>query len=100
MRAAGRSCRTSWQNTFCSRTRRAISWAYWAPKSRIRTRSLSGRGVMAGGLLIGEPGEQLLQRGLVVDVPVAHEALDFPLKLITVVDHFHFPALTRNVDLY
>src|SRR5207302_3530307 len=22
------------ENTFCSRTRRAISWEYWAPKSR------------------------------------------------------------------
>src|SRR5215831_18657097 len=46
-RAAGRSWRTSWQKTFCSRTRRAISWPYWAPKSRISTRSLAGSGVMA-----------------------------------------------------
>ena len=26
------------QYTPCSRTRRAMSWVYWAPKSRIRTR--------------------------------------------------------------
>src|SRR5437764_11250119 len=97
MRAAGRSWRTSWQKTFCSRTRRAMSWAYWAPKSRTRMRSLSGSGVMAGGrllvgelsrhvflsgrgsfgaavgLLVGEPGEQVVQRGFVLHRSGLHE---------------------------
>ena len=35
--------RTIWQKTFCSRTRRAMSWPYCDPKSKMRTRSLSGR---------------------------------------------------------
>src|SRR3954471_22438519 len=41
-RAARRSWRTTWQKTLSSRTRRAISWAYCEPKSKTRTRSLSG----------------------------------------------------------
>ena len=39
-RAAGRSCRTTWQKTFCSRTRRAMSCPNCEPKSKIRTSSL------------------------------------------------------------
>src|SRR5262245_10330433 len=39
-RVAGRSWRTIWQKTFSSRTRRAMSWAYCEPKSKIRTSSL------------------------------------------------------------
>ena len=32
--------RTIWQKTFCSRTRRAMSWPYCEPKSKIRMRSV------------------------------------------------------------
>src|SRR5436309_1954873 len=99
-RAAGRSWRTIWQKTFCSRTRRAMSWPYCEPKSKIRMRSRSGSGVMAGrGLFIGELGEQLLQRGLVLHGPGFHEALDLPLELVAVIDQFYFPALAGHVDL-
>src|SRR5689334_17725811 len=38
-RSAERSGRWISQYTFSSRTRRAISWVYWLPKSRIRIRS-------------------------------------------------------------
>ncbi len=31
--SAGKSCRTIWQKTFCSRTRRAMSWPYCEAKS-------------------------------------------------------------------
>src|SRR5262249_21954529 len=73
-RAAGRSCRTTWQKTFCSRTRRAMSWPYCAPKSRIRTSSCSGGawvGVMTAILkkfrgltrLESPPGQVLHQPG-------------------------------------
>src|SRR5437588_3263962 len=41
-RSAVRLLRTIWQKTFSSRTRRAISWPYCEPKSRIKMRSLSG----------------------------------------------------------
>src|SRR4051794_27892755 len=34
-------CGTTSEYTHASRTRRAISWAYWAPKSTTRTRSWS-----------------------------------------------------------
>jgi glycine/D-amino acid oxidase-like deaminating enzyme len=37
-------CGTISEYTFASRTRRAMSWAYWAPKSTTRT----GRGVVVG----------------------------------------------------
>ena len=40
-RAAGRSWRTIWQKTFCSRTRRAMSCPNCEPKSKIRTSSSS-----------------------------------------------------------
>src|SRR2546423_14476098 len=69
-RAAGRSWRTIWQKTFRSRTRRAISWAYWDPKSKIRTSSLAGDGAIRVGHLgsgfgrLGELLEQLLHGGL------------------------------------
>src|SRR5262249_31245142 len=46
-RAAVKSCRTSCPKTFCSRTRRAISWPYCAPKSKINTRSLSSNCVIS-----------------------------------------------------
>src|SRR4051812_932784 len=95
-RSAGRSWRTTWQKTFCSRTRRAISWPYCEPKSRISTRSLSERGVMAAGcLLVREPGEQLLQRGLVLDLAGTHEALDVDRTLLDDVD---FPVLAGDPD--
>ena len=51
-RSADRSWRTIWQKTFCSRTRRAMSWAYCEPKSKIRTRSVSDMVVMSGGSLL------------------------------------------------
>src|SRR5436305_14437857 len=38
-RSAGMSWRTTWQKTFSSRTRRAMSCPNWAPKSKIRTSS-------------------------------------------------------------
>src|SRR3712207_4717682 len=49
MRSAGRSWRTIWQKTFCSRTRRAMSWPYCEPKSKIRMRSVSGVVVIGVG---------------------------------------------------
>ena len=41
------SWRTIWQKTFCSRTRRAMSWAYCEPKSKTSTRSSEIRVVSA-----------------------------------------------------
>ena len=35
--STGIVCGTISEYTFASRTRRAISWAYWAPKSTTRT---------------------------------------------------------------
>src|SRR5207248_10254984 len=94
IRAADRSWRTIWQKTFWSRTRRAMSWPYCEPKSKIRMRSRSGSGVMAGrGLFVGILCEQFGKRGLVLHGPGFHEALDLPLKLVAVIDQFHFPAL-------
>src|SRR5262245_20467083 len=81
-RAAGRSWRTSWQKTLCSRTRRAISWPYCAPKSKIRTRSLSGCACIAithfrgCGFGIRTEGEQLPEGRFVGDFPAAAEPLD------------------------
>src|SRR6266700_3628914 len=90
IRSAGRSWRTSWQKTFCSRTRRAISWAYCAPKSRTRTRSRSEEGFMfLANLLRGwlggverVLGEQLVQHGLVIDVAVTPESLDINAAIV------------------
>src|SRR5258705_6300004 len=45
--ATGIECGTISEYTLASRTRRAISWAYWAPKSTTRT----GRGDVMGGSL-------------------------------------------------
>src|SRR5947208_16777558 len=92
-RSAARSWRTIWQKTFCSRTRRAISWPYCEPKSKIRTRSLSGSGVMGvpcrsrslfrvGGVL----GEQFLKRGFVGHFAAAPESLDLHVDLVAVID--------------
>src|SRR5713101_4877992 len=92
-RAAGRSWRTIWQKTFCSRTRRAISWPYCAPKSRIRIRSLSGC-LMAGcRLLVGELGNQLLQDRFVVNVAVTDEAFHVHGAIL---EKINLPILARN----
>src|SRR5215831_4605752 len=56
-RAAGKSWRTSWQKTFCSRTRRAMSWPYCAPKSKTRMRSVSGVTFILG--ICGPRGEHV-----------------------------------------
>src|SRR5262249_36949833 len=97
-RSAVRSWRTSWQKTFCSRTRRAISWPYWAPKSKTRIRSLSGRVVILVHrlFLIRELGKQFIERRFVVDVAIAAETLNFNLNFIIVIDEFDFPALAGN----
>src|SRR5439155_14571969 len=86
MREAGSSWRTIWQKTFCSRTRRAMSCPYWAPKSKIRMRSFSGNGVMGSDcgyglilvyVLVGmrfflrPQGEQFLKHRFVVDFSIA-----------------------------
>src|SRR5438105_9306136 len=90
-RAAGRSWRTIVQKTFCSRTRRAMSWPYCAPKSRIRMRSLSGRDIVGDRLFnfVGELGEQFVQRRFIVHVTVRHEPLDLDMDLITVVNELN-----------
>src|SRR5437870_7630718 len=79
-RSAARSWRTIWQKTFCSRTRRAISWPYCEPKSKTWTRSVSGSGVMLlnrfRGFRLGPRGEQLFEHRVVVNLPVAAEPLD------------------------
>src|SRR5262245_471784 len=99
-RLAGRSWRTTWQKTFCSRTRRAISWPYCEPKSKIKTRSLSGSDILAYRFfLVGKAGEQFFQGGFVVDVAIADEPLDLHLNLIAIIHKFNFPALARDVDL-
>src|SRR4051812_35969729 len=62
---------------------------------RTRTLSLLGSAVMAGALLIGELGEPLLERGFVVDVPAADEALDVDLP---VGEEVNFPVVARTAD--
>src|SRR5205814_8179319 len=86
-RGADRSWRTIWQKTFCSRTRRAMSWPYCAPKSKTRTSSLSGGDTIL--LLWFEgcrfrpcpQGEQLFKDRFVVDVAVAPIALDIDVAV-------------------
>src|SRR5437660_10374263 len=97
-RAAGRSWRTSWQKTFCSRTRRAMSWPYCAPKSKISTRSLSGSSVIVVHSLrrrfvVGTQGEQLLEHGFVIDVAIAAIAFDGDSTLL---EKFDFPVFARG----
>src|SRR5437773_5020359 len=100
-RAADRSWRTIWQKTFCSRTRRAISWPYWAPKSKIKMRSFSGNGIMLlDGILgwcffIGTKGEQLLQDCFVMNLAVAPITFD----LHFVVEHeLDLPVFSRGLS--
>src|SRR5215831_16280293 len=89
-RAAGRSWRTSWQKTFCSRTRRAISWPYCEPKSKIRTRSLSCNGVTLlnrfRSFRLGPCGEQFFEHSVVVNPPVAAEPLDVHSAVLEEID--------------
>src|SRR3954465_3309675 len=97
-RSALRELRTIWQKTFCSRTRRAMSWPYCEPKSKIRTRSRSGSGVMAGrGLFVGELGEQFGERGLIVEVAVAAEAFDIHRAVI---QEIHLPSFARHGHIH
>src|SRR5947209_5941267 len=99
----GRSWRTNWQKTFRSRTRRAMSWPYCAPKSNTRTRSLSGACVVNGPPpshaheLGQEPVELLLAAG---DAAGADEALDLDLDVVAVLGQLDLPALAgdRHVD--
>src|SRR5215218_9253173 len=44
------SCRTSSEYTRCSRTRRAISWAYWPPQSSTSTGRSSSVSAAAGSV--------------------------------------------------
>src|SRR4029450_3334511 len=50
---------TTSENTWHSRTRRAMSWAYWAPKSSTRTVSCPGAGVVMGRRIPGRGGRLL-----------------------------------------
>src|SRR5260370_5347375 len=101
-RAAGKSWRTIWQKTFCSRTRRAMSWTYCAPKSKIRMRSLSGSGVMVlydpscYRFCIRKLAEQFFKSGLVVDFAITLETLDI---YAAVVQEIHLPALAWHIDM-
>src|SRR4051794_6345973 len=57
--ATGVVCGTISEYTRASRTRRAMSWAYWAPKSTTRTRSWSvvtARSLAAENFLAFSPG--------------------------------------------
>src|SRR5262249_38017628 len=89
-RPAGRSWRTIWQKTFCSRTRRAISWPYCEPKSKIRTRSLSCNGVTLlnrfRSFRLGPCGEQFFEHGVAVNPPVAAEPLDVHSAVLEEID--------------
>src|SRR5436190_13277916 len=93
-RVAGRSWRTSWQKTFCSRTRRAMSWPYCEPKSKIRMRSRSGSGVMAGrGLFVGAELEQLGERRFVANLAVTPVAFDVNAAVF---HEFDLPIFSRR----
>src|SRR5437899_7036818 len=87
-RLADRSWRTIWQKTFCSRTRRAMSWPYCEPKSKIRMRSLSGNDVILLHCFCGwwfgiqASDEQFLKHLLVVHLPITDEALDINLTVL------------------
>src|SRR5438552_4143778 len=96
-RSTDTSCRAIWQKTFCSRTRRAMSWPYCEPKSRIRMRSVAGKGVISFDpsgmlilpyttlfLLVRELGPQLGQGSLVIDVAITNKALNFDLNLVSI----------------
>src|SRR4029453_2447797 len=52
---------TTSEKTWHSRTRRAMSWAYWAPKSSTRTVSCPGAGAVMGPRIPGR-GRRLLAR--------------------------------------
>src|SRR6266849_2900443 len=96
-------CRTIWQKTFCSRTRRAMSWPYCAPKSMIRTRSLSGNCVIGvyrlwgRRLLVGTQSKQFLQGRGFVDFSIAPETLDLDIFVFNELD---FPILSRSKSRY
>src|SRR5260370_37281868 len=97
-RSAARSWRTIWQKTFCSRTRRAMSWPYCAPKSRTRTSSCSRVCIVAYRcFLVREPCEQFVQRGFVTHFTVTNETLNVH---ITVLEEFDLPALPGHVNPY
>src|SRR5205823_14807523 len=91
-RSTDTSWRAIWQKTFCSRTRRAMSWPYCEPKSKISTRSLSGNGVMlvhglgGWGCGIHILAEQFLQHGTILNGPVAHEALHVDVPVLQEID--------------
>src|SRR5262249_17014438 len=82
-----------------SRTRRAISWPYCEPKSKINTRSFSGsgvilaRGCLACGFWIRPEGKQFLQDRFAVNPAVAPIAFDLDLAVLKEVD---LPVLPRR----
>src|SRR5947208_3017538 len=95
-RSALMSWRTIWQKTFRSRTRRAMSWPYWAPKSKIKTHSVSSVLVMTCRRLlngIAEVRKQFFDGRFVLNGAMTAEALDLPLELIAVISQFDLPTL-------
>src|SRR5579883_934475 len=87
-RAAERSWRTTWQKTFCSRTRRAMSCPNCEPKSKMRTSSfVMGR---LSHVVVDEFGQK---RFISRDVSVAAKSLDFDRAIGEELD---FASLTWN----
>src|ERR1700686_5386964 len=72
-----------------------MSCPYCAPKSRISTRSLSGRDIVGHRrfFFVRELGEEFVQRRFIVNVAVRYEALDLNLNFVTVIYELDFPAL-------
>jgi acetolactate synthase-1/3 small subunit len=69
--------RTIWQKTCCSRTRRAISWAYCEPKSRITMRHvLSAQSVQNVPGVLAHISGMLASRGYNIDSLAVGETED------------------------
>src|SRR5258708_1219526 len=94
-RSAEMSWRTIWQKTFCSRTRRAMSWPYCEPKSRIRMLSRSVCVMIHRGLLVGKPGKEFVQGGCIVDVAGTDESLPIDFSVL---EKVHLPGFARHTD--
>src|ERR1019366_2040063 len=99
-RSAVMLLRTIWQKTFCSRTRRAISWPYWEPKSKIRMRSVSGDSVMSFPgcfvfcYVVRPKFKEFLQDRFIIDFAIAAIALDINIAIL---HEFDLPILPRGM---
>src|SRR5262245_51105160 len=91
-RAAVISCRTISQYTCCSRTRRAMSWAYCEPKSRTSTRS-AARFCCSIVLAIIALRTRVNQWRVVATAPALYAGAELMQILLTNDDGIYAPGL-------